>query len=209
MISATAKGPGNPVFIVGSSTGKDGIAGAAFASKDITEDSASDLPSVQVGDPFMEKLLLEATMELSETDAIVGMQDMGAAGITCSTCEMSAAGDVGMEIDLDKVPTRQLNMLPYEILLSESQERMLVVVQKGKEQVVKDIFDKWDLHAEEIGVVTDTKRIRYYMNGAQVGDVPAESLVLGGGAPQYEREYTEPAYYKEFKKFDINSIEQP
>jgi phosphoribosylformylglycinamidine synthase II len=209
MISATAKGPGNPVFIVGSSTGKDGIAGAAFASKDITEDSASDLPSVQVGDPFMEKLLLEATMELSETDAIVGMQDMGAAGITCSTCEMSAAGDVGMEIDLDKVPTRQLNMLPYEILLSESQERMLVVVQKGKEQVVKDIFDKWDLHAEEIGVVTDTKRIRYYMNGAQVGDVPAESLVLGGGAPQYEREYTEPAYYKEFKKFDINSIQQP
>ena len=209
MISATAKGPGNPVFIVGSSTGKDGIAGAAFASKDITEDSASDLPSVQVGDPFMEKLLLEATMELSETDAIVGMQDMGAAGITCSTCEMSAAGDVGMEIDLDKVPTRQLNMLPYEILLSESQERMLVVVQKGKEQIVKEIFDKWDLHAEEIGVVTDTKRIRYYMNGEQVGDVPAESLVLGGGAPQYEREYSEPAYYQEFKKFDINTIEQP
>ena len=209
MISATAKGPGNPVFIVGSSTGKDGIAGAAFASKDITEDSASDLPSVQVGDPFMEKLLLEATMELSETDAIVGMQDMGAAGITCSTCEMSAAGGVGMEIDLDKVPTRQLNMLPYEILLSESQERMLVVVQKGKEQIVKDIFDKWDLHAEEIGVVTDTQRIRYYMNGEQVGDVPAESLVLGGGAPQYEREYKEPEYYQEYKKFDINSIEQP
>ena len=209
MISATAKGPGNPVFIVGSSTGKDGIAGAAFASKDITEDSASDLPSVQVGDPFMEKLLLEATMELSETDAIVGMQDMGAAGITCSTCEMSAAGGVGMEIDLDKVPTRQLNMLPYEILLSESQERMLVVVQKGKEQIVKDIFDKWDLHAEEIGVVTDTQRIRYYMNDEQVGDVPAESLVLGGGAPQYEREYKEPAYYQEYKKFDINSIEQP
>lgn len=209
MISATAKGPGNPVFIVGSSTGKDGIAGAAFASKDITEDSASDLPSVQVGDPFMEKLLLEATMELSETDAIVGMQDMGAAGITCSTCEMSAAGEVGMEIDLDKVPTRQQNMLPYEILLSESQERMLVVVQKGKEQIVKDIFDKWDLHAEEIGVVTDSKRIRYYMSGDQVGDVPADSLVLGGGAPQYEREYKEPAYYEEFKKFDINSVPQP
>ena len=209
MISATAKGPGNPVFIVGSSTGKDGIAGAAFASKDITEDSASDLPSVQVGDPFMEKLLLEATMELSETDAIVGMQDMGAAGITCSTCEMSAAGEVGMEIDLDKVPTRQDNMLPYEILLSESQERMLVVVQKGKEQIVKDIFDKWDLHAEEIGVVTDSQRIRYYMNGEQVGDVPAESLVLGGGAPQYEREYKEPAYYEEFKKFDINSVPEP
>ena len=209
MISATAKGPGNPVFIVGSSTGKDGIAGAAFASKDITEDSASDLPSVQVGDPFMEKLLLEATMELSETDAIVGMQDMGAAGITCSTCEMSAAGEVGMVIDLDKVPTRQSNMLPYEILLSESQERMLVVVQKGKEDTVKKIFKKWDLHAEEIGVVTDTKRIRYYMNGEQVGDVPADSLVLGGGAPQYERAYKEPAYFQEFKKFNINSIPQP
>ncbi len=209
IISATAKGPGNPVFIVGSATGKDGIAGAAFASKDITEESANDLPSVQVGDPFMEKLLLEATMELSTTDAIVGMQDMGAAGITCSTCEMSAAGNVGMEIFLDRVPTRQENMLPYEILLSESQERMLVVVQKGKEQIVKDIFDKWDLHAEEIGHVTDTGRIRYYMNGELVGDVPAESLVLGGGAPQYKREYTEPAYYQEFKKFDISQVAEP
>ena len=209
IISATAKGPGNPVFIVGSATGKDGIAGAAFASKDITEDSANDLPSVQVGDPFMEKLLLEATMELSLTDAIVGMQDMGAAGITCSTCEMSAAGSVGMEIYLDRVPTRQDNMLPYEILLSESQERMLVVVQKGKEQIVKDIFDKWDLHAEEIGHVTDTGRIRYFMDGALVGDVPAESLVLGGGAPQYKREYTEPAYYQEYKKFDISQVVEP
>jgi phosphoribosylformylglycinamidine synthase len=209
IISATAKGPGNPVFIVGSATGKDGIAGAAFASKDITEDSANDLPSVQVGDPFMEKLLLEATMELALTDAIVGMQDMGAAGITCSTCEMSAAGNVGMEIYLDRVPTRQDNMLPYEILLSESQERMLVVVQKGKEQIVKDIFDKWDLHAEEIGHVTDTGRIRYFMDGALVGDVPAESLVLGGGAPQYKREYAEPAYYQEFKKFDISQVAEP
>jgi phosphoribosylformylglycinamidine synthase len=209
IISATAKGPGNPVFIVGSSTGKDGIAGAAFASKDITEDSANDLPSVQVGDPFMEKLLLEATMELSETDAIVGMQDMGAAGITCSTCEMSAAGNVGMEIYLDKVPTRQDNMLPYEILLSESQERMLVVVHKGKEEVVKKIFDKWDLNAEEIGFVTDTGRIRYYMHGELVGDVPAESLVLGGGAPQNEREYKEPAYYQEYKSFSIDSVPVP
>ncbi|MCH2224016.1 MAG: phosphoribosylformylglycinamidine synthase subunit PurL [Crocinitomicaceae bacterium] len=209
MISATSKGPGNPVFIVGSSTGKDGIAGAAFASKDITEESADDLPSVQVGDPFMEKLLLEATMELAETDAIVGMQDMGAAGITCSSCEMSAAGEVGMDIHLDKVPTRQENMLPYEILLSESQERMLVVVAKGQEQIVKDIFDKWDLHAEEIGVVTDSDRVRYFMDGELVGDIPAESAVLGGGAPVYEREYTEPAYYREYKKFDINSIQQP
>ena len=208
-ISATAKGKGNPVFIVGSSTGKDGIAGAAFASKDITEDSVNDLPSVQVGDPFMEKLLLEATLELSHTDAIVGMQDMGAAGITCSTCEMSAAGKVGMDIFLDKVPTRQENMLPYEILLSESQERMLVVVHKGKESVVKAIFDKWDLNAEEIGFVTETGRVRYFMNDEMVGDVPAESLVLGGGAPQNKREYKEPASFQEAKRFDPSKIEIP
>lgn len=209
VISAKSKGPGNPVFIVGSATGKDGIAGAAFASKDITEESASDLPSVQVGDPFMEKLLLEATMELAETDAIVGMQDMGAAGITCSSCEMSAGGGVGMDVHLDKVPTRQENMLPYEILLSESQERMLVVVKKGQESVVKQIFDKWDLHAEEIGMVTEGGRVRYFMNGEIVGDVPAESLVLGGGAPQYQREYKEPAYYQEYKKFNINDVKEP
>lgn len=209
IISAKATGPGNPVFIVGSATGKDGIAGAAFASKDITEDSANDLPSVQVGDPFMEKLLLEATMELAQTDAIRGMQDMGAAGITCSTCEMSAGGNVGMDIQLDLVPTRQENMLPYEILLSESQERMLVVVAKGQEDVVKRIFDKWDLHAEEIGVVTDSDRVRYFMHGEMVGDVPAESLVLGGGAPQYNREYKEPAYYEEFKKFNMDDVKQP
>ena len=209
VISAKAKGPGNPVYIVGSATGKDGIAGAAFASKDITEESAQDLPSVQVGDPFQEKLLLEATMELSLTDAIVGMQDMGAAGITCSTNEMSAAGGVGMDIHLDRVPTRQENMLPYEILLSESQERMLVVVQKGQESVVKAIFDKWDLHAEEIGVVTDTGRVRYFMGDEIVGDVPAESLVLGGGAPQNQREYKEPAYFQEYKKFKIEDVAQP
>ena len=209
IISATSKGPGNPVFIVGSSTGKDGIAGAAFASKDITEDSAEDLPSVQVGDPFMEKLLLEATMELSETDAIVGMQDMGAAGITCSSFEMSAAGNVGMDINLDLVPTRQKNMLPYEILLSESQERMLVVVHKGKEQIVKDIFQKWDLHAEEIGVVTDSTNVRFFVDGQMISDLPAESLVLGGGAPQYEREYSEPAYFKKYKEFNIDSVAEP
>jgi len=210
VISATSAGPGNPVFIVGSSTGKDGIAGAAFASKDITEDSEGDLPSVQVGDPFMEKLLLEATMELAQTDAIVGMQDMGAAGITCSSCEMSAAGEnVGMDINLDLVPTRQENMLPYEILLSESQERMLVVVKKGKENIVKKIFDKWDLHAEEIGTVTEGGRVRYMMGGNIVADVPAESLVLGGGAPVYQREYKEPKYYSEFKKFNIDNIVQP
>ncbi len=209
IISAKASGVGNPVFIVGSATGKDGIKGASFASKDITEESAKDLPSVQVGDPFQEKLLLEATMELAETDAIRGMQDMGAAGITCSTSEMSAGGKVGIDIQLEKVPTRQEGMLPFEILLSESQERMLVVIEKGQEEKVKAIFDKWDLHAAEIGVVTEGPMVRYFMNGDLVSEIPAESLVLGGGAPQYEREYKEPAYFQESKKFDIANIEQP
>jgi phosphoribosylformylglycinamidine synthase len=209
MISAKAKGVGNPVYIVGSSTGKDGIQGASFASKDISEESAKDLPSVQVGDPFQEKLLLEATLELAGTDAIVGMQDMGAAGITCSTSEMSAAGGVGMDVFLDRVPLRQADMKPFEILLSESQERMLVVVKKGQESVVKRIFDKWDLNAEEIGVVTEGGTLRYFMHGELVGEIPAESLVLGGGAPVYERAYSEPAYYKTAQGFSIESIEEP
>ena len=209
MISAKAKGVGNPVYIVGSATGKDGIKGASFASKDITAESAKDLPSVQVGDPFQEKLLLEATMELAETDGIAGMQDMGAAGITCSTSEMSAGGGVGMDIYLDKVPTRQEGMQPFEILLSESQERMLIVIKKGHEAEVEKIFDKWDLHAAEIGVVTDGPMVRYYMNGEVVGEIPAESLVLGGGAPVYEREYSEPAYYAENKKFNMNNVPEP
>ncbi|MFM9004255.1 MAG: phosphoribosylformylglycinamidine synthase subunit PurL, partial [Flavobacteriales bacterium] len=209
IISAKAKGPGNPVFIVGSATGKDGIKGASFASKDITAESAKDLPSVQVGDPFQEKLLLEATMELAETDAIVGMQDMGAAGITCSTSEMSAGGGVGMDIQLDKVPTRQAGMQPFEILLSESQERMLIVVRKGQEEVVNRIFEKCDLHAVHIGDVTEGNTLRYFMNGELVSEIPAKSLVLGGGAPVYEREYTEPAYYAESKKFSIDSIIEP
>jgi len=208
-ISATSSGVGNPVFIVGSSTGKDGIHGAAFASKDITADSAKDLPSVQVGDPFQEKLLLEASMELTNSDAVIGMQDMGAAGITCSSCEMSAAGNHGMEINLDLVPTRQEGMLPFEILLSESQERMLVVVKKGREQEIIDIFHKWDLNAVQIGVVTKEPIINYYMHNELVASVPAESLVLGGGAPQYDLPFTEPAYYKEYQKFHIDNIEEP
>ena len=209
MISATSSGVGNPVFIVGSRTGKDGIHGASFASKDISEDSIQDLPAVQVGDPFQEKLLLEATLELSKTDAVVGMQDMGAAGITCSTNEMSAAGKHGMDLWLDKVPTRQADMKDWEILLSESQERMLVVVEKGKEDIVNAIFDKWDLSCEEIGIVTEGERVKYYMHGELVGDLPCDDLVLGGGAPVYHREYTEPAYFEEWKKFNIDSIEQP
>src|SRR6201996_5899419 len=199
-VSATSYGAGNPVFIVGSSTGKDGIAGAAFASKDITEDSAKDLPSVQVGDPFQEKLLLEATLEVIKTGAVIGMQDMGAAGITCSTSEMSAKGEHGMDVWLHKVPTRQQGMKPFEILLSESQERMLIVVEKGKEDAVKKVFEKWDLNCEQIGVVTKGDRLKYYMYEELVADVPAETLVLGGGAPVYKREYKEPAYYAESKK---------
>jgi phosphoribosylformylglycinamidine synthase II len=209
MISATSSGVGNPVFIVGSRTGKDGIHGASFASKDISADSIDDLPAVQVGDPFQEKLLLEATLELAKTDAVVGMQDMGAAGITCSTNEMSAAGKHGMELWLDKVPTRQNDMKDWEILLSESQERMLVVVEKGKEDIVNAIFDKWDLSCEEIGVVTKGERVKYYMYGELVADVPCDDLVLGGGAPVYHREYTEPAYFQEWKKFNIDSISEP
>jgi len=155
VISAIAKGAGNPVFIVGSSTGKDGIHGATFASADITEDSADDIPSIQVGDQFQEKLLLEASLELRDSGAIVGMQDMGAAGIICSTSEMSAKGNSGMRIDLSLVPLRQKNMEAWEILLSESQERMLVVVEKGKEKIVNDIFTKWDFNCQQIGEVID------------------------------------------------------
>jgi phosphoribosylformylglycinamidine synthase subunit PurL len=208
-VSATSYGVGNPVYIVGSATGKDGIHGAAFASKDITEDSAKDLPAVQVGDPFQEKLLLEASLEVIKTGAVIGMQDMGAAGITCSTSEMSAKGEHGMDIWLDKVPTRQQNMLPWEILLSESQERMLIVVKKGREKDVEKVFEKWDLNCEIIGVVTDTKRLKYFVKGELVADVPAESLVLGGGAPIYKREYKEPAYFAENKKFNIDSVVEP
>lgn len=208
-VSATSYGVGNPVYIVGSATGKDGIHGAAFASKDITEDSVNDLPAVQVGDPFQEKLLLEATLEVIQTGAVIGMQDMGAAGIICSNSEMSAKGKHGMRIDLDKVPTRQANMKPYEILLSESQERMLIVVQKGREADVEAVFEKWDLNCAIIGEVTDTQRLEYYMNGELVADVPADDLVLGGGAPVYHREYKEPAYFAEYQKFRIEDIAEP
>jgi len=208
-VSATSYGVGNPVYIVGSSTGKDGIHGAAFASKNITEDSVNDLPAVQVGDPFQEKLLLEASLEVIKTGAVIGMQDMGAAGIICSNSEMSAKGEHGMIIDLDKVPTRQENMQPFEILLSESQERMLIVVEKGREKEVQAVFDKWDLNCVQIGEVTDTKRLVYYRNGEMVADVPADDLVLGGGAPVYEREYREPAYFAENKKFNIDQIPEP
>ena len=209
MISAVAKGVGNPIYIVGSSTGKDGIHGATFASADITEDSAEDIPSIQVGDPFMEKLLLEASLELNQSGAIVGMQDMGAAGIICSTSEMSEKGGSGMRIDLAKVPFRQQNILPWEILLSESQERMLVCVEKGKEKKVEAIFEKWDLNCKIIGEVIAEDRLEFYMGEELVADVPAASLVLGGGAPVYDRESKEPAYYREYRKFNIDDVPEP
>ena len=205
-VSATAEGEGNPVFIVGSATGKDGIGGASFASADITADSAQDLPAVQVGDPFQEKKLLEACLELIPKGVLVGMQDMGAAGIICSTAETSAKGGVGMRIDLDKVPKRQQNMKAWELLLSESQERMLMVVKKGSEQVVLDLFDKWDLPCSEIGEVTTDGMLRFYMGGVLEAELPAESLVLGGGAPVYDRSYTTPAYFEKIAAFDPSSI---
>lgn len=209
LISAVAKGAGNPVYIVGSSTGKDGMKGAIFASADVTEDSANDIPSIQVGDPFQEKLLMEASLELGKSGAIVGMQDMGAAGIICSTSEMSEKGHSGMRIDLDKVPLRQQNMVPWEILLSESQERMLVVVKKGREKEVEDIFDKWDLNCQRIGEVIDEDMLYFYFQGELVAKVPASSLALGGGAPQYDREYKEPAYYSKRKDFQIEQLPEP
>src|SRR4051812_19621213 len=206
-ISATAKGIGNPVFFVGSATGKDGIGGASFASADITEESTEELPAVQVGDPFQEKKLLEACLEVLQTGAVVGMQDMGAAGIICSTAEMSAKGEVGMRIDLDKVPTRQHNMKTWELLLSESQERMLMVVEKGKEKEVLRIFDKWDLPCSEIGEVTEDGLLKFYMHGKLEAEIPAYELVLGGGAPQYDREYREPSYLQKIKQFAIKDVD--
>src|SRR5258708_101171 len=208
-VSATAKGTGNPVMFVGSATGKDGIGGASFASADITAESAEELPAVQVGDPFQEKKLLEACLEVIQTGAVVGMQDMGAAGIICSTAEMSAKGEVGMRIDLDKVPTRQKNMKAWELLLSESQERMLLVAQKGREKEIAEIFEKWDLPCSVIGEVTENGMLEFYMQGKLEAEIPAYELVLGGGAPQYEREYREPKYLNEIKKFDQASVAVP
>ncbi|MBL4715905.1 MAG: phosphoribosylformylglycinamidine synthase subunit PurL [Bacteroidia bacterium] len=208
-ISATSYGEGNPVYIVGAATGKDGIHGATFASGDLTEDSADDLPAVQVGDPFQEKLLLEATQEAMGLDCMIGMQDMGAAGITCSTAEMSAKGEHGMIIHLDRVPTRQTNMEPFEMLLSESQERMLIVVKKGREQEIESVFEKWDIHCAIIGEVTKEQRLKYYMHDELVADVSAESLVLGGGTPVYDRDYEPAKYLEKIDAFDSSKVDIP
>jgi len=207
--SAAAKGVGNPVLIVGSATGRDGIHGATFASEEISDESEAKRPSVQVGDPFTEKLLLEATLEAIRSERVVGIQDMGAAGITCSTSEMSARGKVGMDINLDEVPARESGMSAYELMLSESQERMLVVAEKGFEDEVIAIFEKWDLQAKIIGTVTNSERVRIRHEGRIVADVPADSLVLGGGAPVYVREASEPEYIKWTRSFDESSIPIP
>jgi len=209
MVSAIAKGAGNPVLIVGSSTGRDGIHGATFASEEISEESEDKRPSVQVGDPFTEKLLLEASLEAIKNGGIVGMQDMGAAGISCSSSEMSAKGKCGMRINLDKVPAREKGMTAYEMLLSESQERMLVVTEKGREQEIIDIYEKWDLNAVVIGEVVDGENVTYHKDGEVKADIPADSLVLGGGAPVYKREAERPAYLEETQNFDIDSLDHP
>ncbi|MEO6454548.1 MAG: phosphoribosylformylglycinamidine synthase subunit PurL [Ginsengibacter sp.] len=209
-VSATAEGEGNLVFIVGSATGKDGMGGAAFASTDISENSVEDLPAVQVGDPFQEKKLLEACLEIIPTGALAGMQDMGAAGIICSTAETSAKGGTGMRIDLDKVPVRQMNMKAWELLLSESQERMLLIIKKGREDEILKIFEKWDIPCAHIGEVTSDKMLRFYMHGNLEAEMPSESLVLGGGAPVYNRGYAKPKYFDKIKSFaGIDSITIP
>jgi phosphoribosylformylglycinamidine synthase len=207
--SATSKGVGNPIMIVGSSTGRDGIHGATFASEEISEKSEAKRPSVQVGDPFTEKLLLEATLEIIKNDWLIGIQDMGAAGISCSTSEMSAKGESGMKINLDKVPLREKGMTAYEIMLSESQERMLCCVKKGYEDRVKAVFEKWDLHCEIIGEVTGDGMLQIDYQGDRKATMPPFDLVLGGGAPVYTREQKEPEYLKETRKFDSKNLHEP
>ena len=206
--SAIAKGVGNPVYIVGSTTGRDGIHGATFASVELTEETESKRSNVQVGDPFTEKLLMEASLELSKKAWLVGIQDMGAAGITCSCSEMSAKGESGIKIDLDKVPLREDSMNAYEIMLSESQERMLVVIEKGFDAELNAIFEKWELDCTHFGEVTDTGMLEVYHRGNKVAEIPSEELVLGGGAPQYEMPVREPAYFSELNNFTIDSIQQ-
>ena len=206
--SAIAQGVGNPVYIVGSTTGRDGIHGATFASVELTEETESKRSNVQVGDPFTEKLLMEASLELCKKLWLVGIQDMGAAGITCSCSEMSAKGESGIKIDLDKVPLREDSMNAYEIMLSESQERMLVVIEQGFDKELNAIFEKWELDCTRVGEVTDTGMLEVYHRGNKVAEIPSEELVLGGGAPQYDMPVREPAYFSEINNFTIDAIQE-
>ncbi|MBD3274932.1 MAG: phosphoribosylformylglycinamidine synthase subunit PurL [Candidatus Marinimicrobia bacterium] len=208
-LSAIAKGEGNAVIFYGSATGRDGIHGATFASEELTEDSEERRPAVQVGDPFAEKSLLEATLELARRPWVVGVQDMGAAGLTCCTTEMSGKTGAGMDIDLDKVPQREKAMIPYEIMLSESQERMLCIVKNGFEDEAAKIFEKWDLPYSVIGTVNGTGRVTIDHNGERVGDVPAWDLVLGGGAPVYQRESRRPIYLDKIPDYSVEDVDEP
>ncbi len=207
IIKGVASGAGNAVYYVGAKTGRDGIHGATMASAEFDESSAEKRPAVQVGDPFMEKLLLEACLEVMKTDALVGIQDMGAAGLTCSTCEMGARGGAGVEIDVSLVPQRETGMTPYEIMLSESQERMLLVVKQGREKDVERIFEKWDLHAVRIGQVTTDRRMRVKNQGAVVAEIPTASLT--DEAPLYRRPMAEPAYLAEAQRLSLTSLGAP
>jgi phosphoribosylformylglycinamidine synthase len=207
--SATAEGVGNPVFIVGAKTGRDGIHGATFASDELTEESESKKSNVQVGDPFTEKLLLEASLELSKKSWLIGMQDMGAAGITCSSAEMTAKGRSGITLFLNKVKLREPNMTPYEIMLSESQERMLVVIKKGFEKELSEIFEKWDLDCTEIGIITDKMNVEVIWDDKVIANIPSDSLVLGGDAPQYDMDYKTAKYYLNRKDLDLNTPASP
>jgi phosphoribosylformylglycinamidine synthase len=207
IIKGTASGAGNPVYYVGAKTGRDGIHGATMASAEFDEKLEEKRPAVQVGDPFMEKLLLEACLEVMKTDALVGIQDMGAAGLTCSTCEMGSRGGAGVEIDVAKVPQRESGMTPYEIMLSESQERMLLVVKKGREAEVERIFEKWDLHAVHIGEVTTDGRMRVKNHGEVVAEIPNPCLT--DEAPVYRRPMQEPAYLKDAQQLSLESLRAP
>jgi phosphoribosylformylglycinamidine synthase len=203
-----AAGVGNPVIYVGSATGRDGLAGAAFASRELSEESQRDRPAVQVGDPFTEKLLLEACLEVMRTGGlVVGIQDMGAAGLTCSTCEMASRGGTGNEIDLDRVPTRETGMTPYEIMLSESQERMLLIAPKGREKEVEAIFNKWGLHGVTIGRVTDDGMMRVTVDGNVAAEIPARALTEE--APVYHREAKQPEWEIENSEFEISRVAEP
>ncbi len=209
MARAKAEGKDNPVLLVGASTGRDGIHGVTFASEEISEKSEERRPSVQIGDPFMEKLLMEASLEIIKEDLIVGIQDLGGAGLSCSTCETAARGKSGIEIDVSLVPAREEKMIPYEMMLSESQERMLVIAKKGCEKRVQGIFKKWGLHSIIIGKVTDDKMLRVKNRGEVVAEIPAASLALGGGAPVYTREGKKPEYLKEANQLNLTELEVP
>jgi len=204
LVKGKASGVGNPVYYVGAKTGRDGIHGATMASAEFDDRSAEKRPAVQVGDPFMEKLLLEACLELMATDALIGVQDMGAAGLTCSTCEMGARGGAGIEIDVCHVPQRETGMTPYEIMLSESQERMLLVVKHGREHEVEAIFDKWDLHASHIGSVTNDGLMRVKDGGQVVAEIPNTALV--DDAPLYDRPTARPGYLDEVRRLDLSAL---